>query len=218
MGVCSWAGQNNRVPSSVATSHRASKCCGNKREVDMGWQAAQSKDPSVVLQEDYAASACSTLTPICSDRMEGFDIKKRKWETRARCWRPQRAEAEQGHALTEPQLLMYVSLFLFLTPSWFFCYFTAEIAWLPSPDFLMYHFFIFYMGRLCCNRDKSCRNLQEPSQNGSLRHGKQQSDHFLEKCLLMSRVGAGAGPVWRYCASPWRGRRCLSVLWATFNY
>lgn len=78
MGVCSWAGQNNRVPLSVATSHRASKCCGNKREVDMGWQAAQSKDPSVVLQEDYAASACSTLTPICSDRMEGFDIKKRK--------------------------------------------------------------------------------------------------------------------------------------------
>lgn len=50
----------------------------------MGWQAAQSKDPSVVLQEDYAASACSTLTPICSDRMEGFDIKKRKWEMRAR--------------------------------------------------------------------------------------------------------------------------------------
>lgn len=68
--------QDYRVHSSVATSHRTAKCCGNKREVDMGWQAAQSKDPSVVLQEDYAASACSTLTPICSDRMEGLDIKK----------------------------------------------------------------------------------------------------------------------------------------------
>lgn len=115
------------------------------------------------------------------------------------------------------QLVFVLSSFLFFV----FVFFVTSLRKLPDCPvliFLMYYFFIFYMGRLHCNRDKSCRNLQELSQNGSLRHGRQQSDHFPKKCLLMSRVGAGAGPVWRYCASPSRGQRCLSVLWATFNY
>lgn len=55
-GACSLSRQDYCVSLSATVLLRASKCFCCDRGVDTGWHAAQSKDPFVVLQGDYAAS------------------------------------------------------------------------------------------------------------------------------------------------------------------